>query len=51
MDEPIVVGIDVGTTKICTLVARRSGGTFQAIQALRHDPGKRGLTHATGAGE
>ena len=22
MDEPIIVGIDVGTTKICTLVAR-----------------------------
>ena len=22
MDQPIVVGIDVGTTKICTLVAR-----------------------------
>lgn len=25
MDEPIVVGIDVGTTKICTLVAREEG--------------------------
>ncbi len=25
MDEPIVVGIDVGTTKICTLVARVEG--------------------------
>jgi len=22
MDEPIVVGIDIGTTKVCTLVAR-----------------------------
>jgi cell division protein FtsA len=25
MDEPIVVGIDIGTTKICTLVARLEG--------------------------
>ena len=25
MDEPIVVGIDIGTTKICTLVARVEG--------------------------
>ncbi len=25
MDEPIVVGIDVGTTKICTLVGREEG--------------------------
>ena len=25
MEEPIVVGIDVGTTKICTLVAREIG--------------------------
>ena len=22
MDEPIIVGIDIGTTKICTLVGR-----------------------------
>lgn len=26
MDSPIVVGIDVGTTKICTLIAREEGG-------------------------
>src|SRR5512139_3059516 len=25
MDEPIIVGIDIGTTKICTLVARDEG--------------------------
>ncbi len=25
MDQPVVVGIDVGTTKICTLVAREEG--------------------------
>jgi cell division protein FtsA len=25
MDNPIVVGIDVGTTKICTLVGREEG--------------------------
>ncbi len=25
VDEPIIVGIDIGTTKICTLVARVDG--------------------------
>ncbi len=25
MDDPIVVGIDIGTTKVCTLVARVEG--------------------------
>lgn len=25
MDDPIVVGIDIGTTKVCTLVARWRG--------------------------
>ena len=25
MDEPIVVGIDIGTTKVCTLIARVEG--------------------------
>ncbi len=31
MDEPIVVGIDIGTTKICTLVARLEGETDMRI--------------------
>lgn len=31
MDAPIVVGIDVGTTKICTLVARVEGSDFRIL--------------------
>lgn len=32
MDEPIIVGIDVGTTKICTLVGRvESGGVLRIL--------------------
>lgn len=32
MDEPIVVGMDIGTTKVCTLVARVEGeGSFRIL--------------------
>ena len=31
MDEPIVVGIDVGTTKVFTLVARVENGQICAF--------------------
>ena len=36
MDEPIIVAIDIGTSKICTLVAREEGGRGM-------DPGDDGL--------
>ncbi len=38
MDEPIVVGIDIGTTKICTLVARVENGTNLRILGVGIEP-------------
>lgn len=38
MDEPIVVGIDIGTTKICTLVARLEGDTDMRILGVGIEP-------------
>jgi cell division protein FtsA len=38
MDEPIVVGIDIGTTKICTLVARVEGGGTLRILGVGIEP-------------
>jgi cell division protein FtsA len=38
MDEPIVVGIDVGTSKICTLVARVENGTNLRILGVGIEP-------------
>lgn len=38
MDEPIVVGIDIGTTKICTLVARLEGESGMRILGVGIEP-------------
>jgi len=38
MEEPIVVGIDVGTTKICTLVARVENGANLRILGVGIEP-------------
>lgn len=38
MDQPIVVGIDVGTTKICTLVAREEGPGLIRILGVGIEP-------------
>ncbi|WP_322509626.1 cell division protein FtsA [Anaerolinea sp.] len=37
-DEPIVVGIDIGTTKVCTLVARVEGGSSFRILGVGIEP-------------
>ncbi len=38
MDEPIVVGIDIGTTKVCTLVARVEGERCLRILGVGIEP-------------
>ncbi|GAP20283.1 cell division protein FtsA [Leptolinea tardivitalis] len=38
MDEPIVVGIDIGTTKVCTLVARVEGERTLRILGVGIEP-------------
>ena len=38
MDDPIVVGIDIGTTKICTLVARVEGERGLRILGVGIEP-------------
>ena len=38
MDQPIVVGIDVGTTKICTMVAREEGPGLIRILGVGIEP-------------
>lgn len=38
MDEPIIVGIDIGTTKVCTLVARLEGETGMRILGVGIEP-------------
>jgi cell division protein FtsA len=38
MDEPIVVGIDIGTTKVCTLVARVEGEQNLRILGVGIEP-------------
>jgi cell division protein FtsA len=38
MDEPIVVGIDIGTTKVCTLVARVEGENNLRILGVGIEP-------------
>ena len=38
MDEPIVVGIDIGTTKVCTLVARVEGERGLRILGVGIEP-------------
>ena len=38
MDEPIVVGIDIGTTKVCTLVARLEGESDMRILGVGIEP-------------
>ena len=38
MDAPIIVGIDIGTTKICTLVAREESPDQMRILGVGIDP-------------
>jgi cell division protein FtsA len=38
MDEPIIVGIDIGTSKICTLVARIENGSNLRILGVGIEP-------------
>ena len=38
MEDPIVVGLDVGTTKVCTLVARIENGTNLRILGVGVEP-------------
>ncbi len=38
MDEPIIVGIDIGTSKICTLVARVEEGSHLRILGVGIEP-------------
>lgn len=38
MDEPVVVGIDIGTTKVCTLVARVEGERAMRILGVGIEP-------------
>jgi cell division protein FtsA len=40
MDAPVIVGIDVGTTKICTLVARVEGDAQVRILGVGIEPSK-----------
>ena len=40
MDEPIIVGIDIGTSKICTLVARVEEGSHLRILGVGIEPSK-----------
>lgn len=40
MDEPIVVGIDIGTTKVCTLVARVEGERNLRILGVGIEPSR-----------
>ncbi len=46
MDEPIIVGIDIGTSKICTLVARVEEGSNLRILGVGIEP-SRGLKKGT----
>ena len=46
MDEPIIVGIDIGTSKICTLVARVEEGTNLRILGVGIEPSQ-GLRKGT----
>ena len=38
MEEPIVVGLDIGTSKICTLVARIENGANLRILGVGVEP-------------
>lgn len=38
MEEPIIVGIDIGTTKICTLIARMEDGELLRILGVGIEP-------------
>ena len=38
MEEPVVVGIDIGTTKVCTLVARLEGDSDMRILGVGIEP-------------
>jgi len=38
MEEPIIVGIDIGTTKICTLIARMEEGELLRILGVGIEP-------------
>ena len=40
MDDQIIVGVDVGTTKICTLVARIEGEMRMRILGVGIEPSK-----------
>jgi len=40
MNEPIVVGIDIGTTKVCTLVARLEGESEMRILGVGIEPSR-----------
>ena len=46
MDEPIIVGIDIGTSKICTLVARVEEGSHFRILGVGIEPSQ-GLRKGT----
>jgi cell division protein FtsA len=46
MDEPIIVGIDIGTSKICTLVARIEDGSNLRILGVGIEPSQ-GLRKGT----
>lgn len=46
MEEPIIVGIDIGTSKICTLVARVEDGTHLRILGVGIEPSQ-GLRKGT----
>ena len=46
MDEPIIVGIDIGTSKICTLVARVENGSDLRILGVGIEPSQ-GLRKGT----
>jgi cell division protein FtsA len=46
MDDPIIVGIDVGTTKICTLIGRVEGEGLLRILGVGIEPSK-GLNKGT----
>ena len=46
MDEPIIVGIDIGTSKICTLVARVEDGSNLRILGVGIEPSQ-GLRKGT----
>ena len=40
MDEPIIVGIDIGTTKVCTLVGRVEEDGILRILGVGIEPSK-----------